>query len=119
MINNPINIEISSIYGYHGVIEVIPVYEDNGSAFTPTGIYQLYEGCPPDSSSDFDTAHFEKYWESIELMGAAHPGFLGEIHFNGFRLFEWKYIGYYLSEGDVCQVVNALQDFDSNAVTDC
>jgi hypothetical protein len=119
MINNPVHIEIAFAYGMYGAIEVVPIYEDNGSAFLPTGVYQLYEGCQPESyESEIDLILNEKYLESIDLMGANHPGFLGELQFTGYRLFEWKYIGYYLTEGEVYQVVTALQDFDSDAVLD-
>lgn len=44
-------------------------------------------------------------------MGDDNPFFLGEIRFHGFANFEWQYLGKYLNEDEVLQVINYIQDF--------
>lgn len=43
-------------------------------------------------------------------MGDANPGYLGELHFTGVAYFEWKYEGDRLTENEVWQIVDCIQD---------
>ncbi|QEC74705.1 hypothetical protein [Mucilaginibacter ginsenosidivorax] len=43
-------------------------------------------------------------------MGEANPGYLGELHFTGVAYFEWRYEGDRLTENEVWQIVDCIQD---------
>jgi len=74
-----------------------------------THAYRIYEGYPAEEADNFEE-RLEKYLEYVALEGEASPGFLGELHFDGNTTFEWRYIGSRLSETEVLQVVDLLQD---------
>ncbi|WPU96443.1 hypothetical protein SNE25_13025 [Mucilaginibacter sabulilitoris] len=69
----------------------------------------MYEGYPAEESEDIEE-RLERYLEYVELEGEANPGFLGELHFQGMTVYEWIYTGQRLSEAEVLQVVDLLQD---------
>jgi len=50
----------------------------------------------------------EQYPDNLEIMGDDNPCFLGELHFTGSALFEWKYKGKQLAEYEIWQVVDLM-----------
>lgn len=109
MLNNPALLQITKDDGSEQTIDIFPVYRQEGDLYVATQAYRIYEGYPAEENEDFEE-RVEKYLEGIELEGVAHPGFLGELHFQGTTAFEWKYLGDRLSEAEVLQVVDILQD---------
>jgi hypothetical protein len=109
MLNNPALIQITRDNGYEQPIDIFPVYRQEGNVYVATRAFRIYEGYPAEDGEDFEE-RLDKYLEYIELEGEANPGFLGELHFDGMTAFEWKYSGNRLSEAEVLQVVNVLQD---------
>lgn len=49
-------------------------------------------------------------------MGEDNPGYLGELHFTGIGMFEWKYEGSQLQEAEVWQIVDCIQDHAAGKV---
>ncbi|SDE63060.1 hypothetical protein SAMN05216464_10826 [Mucilaginibacter pineti] len=109
MLNNPALLQIIRDGGLVQPLDIFPVYRQEGNVYVATSAYRLYEGYPAEEGDDFEE-RLDKYLEYVELEGAEHPGFLGELHFQGSTAFEWKYSGTALSEAEVLQVVELLQD---------
>jgi hypothetical protein len=111
MLRNPFFIEISRPAGTCRTLEIIPVYEQRGDSFVATRNFRIYAGYEPDAlqSIDGDTLR-EQYLENLELMGKDNPCFLGELQFNGFAYFEWRYLGDRLNGKEVWQIVDLLQN---------
>ncbi|TSJ44419.1 hypothetical protein FO440_09640 [Mucilaginibacter corticis] len=109
MLNNPALIQITRDDGSHQPIDIFPVYRQEGDLYVATQAFRIYEGYPAEEGEDFEQ-RLENYLEYVALEGIAHPGFLGELHFQGTTTFEWKYLGNRLSEAEVLQVVDILQD---------
>ncbi|SEN02846.1 hypothetical protein SAMN05192574_102228 [Mucilaginibacter gossypiicola] len=109
MLNNPALLQIIRDDGQGQTIDIFPVYRQEGDLYVATHAYRIYKGYPAEEGEDFEE-RLEKYLEYVELEGEANPGFLGELHFNGLTAFEWKYIGNRLSEAEILQVVDVLQD---------
>lgn len=109
MLNNPALIQIVRDGGRLATVDIFPVYRQDGELYVATQAFRLYEGYPDEAGEDFEE-HLERYLESVELEGEANPGFLGELHFNGTTIYEWKYKGGNLSETEVLQIVDLLQD---------
>lgn len=109
---NPINLQIKRADNTWDIIEAAPLLIEVNHELVPTGTFQLYRGFPEFDSNLFDAdALRERYVESLELIGEANPGYLGELHFKGIGLFEWKYEGNQLVEDEVWQIVDCIQDF--------
>jgi hypothetical protein len=104
MLNNPALIQITRAGGDIQPLDIFPIYRQEGEVFVTTGGFRLYEGYPDDEEQ------LERYLENIDLEGEAHPGFLGELHFHGTTVYEWQYQGTQLTEAEVLQVVELLQD---------
>jgi hypothetical protein len=109
MLNNPALLQITKDDGSEQTIDIFPVYRQEGELYVATQAYRIYEGYPAEQGEDFEE-RLDKYLEYVELEGEANPGFLGELHFDGATAFEWKYTGNRLSETEVLQVVDILQD---------
>lgn len=109
MLNNPALIQITRDNGRMETVDIFPVYRQEGELYVATQAFRLYEGYPDEGGEDFEE-RLERYLEYVELEGEANPGFLGELHFPGTTVFEWKYMGQRLSEAEVLQVVDLLQD---------
>lgn len=111
MQHNPFFIEVSQPTGRYRTLELIPVYHQHGDRFVATRSLRIYAGYEPEDhqSIDGDTLR-EQYFDNLDLMGNDNPCFLGELHFNGFAYFEWRYLGRQLSEKEVWQIVDLLQN---------
>jgi hypothetical protein len=111
MLNNPFFIEIKHVYGRFSPIEVIPIYQENNGQFIASGNFRLYTGYHPDDGI-YGNAEVlrEQYFDNVELMGDDNPCFLGELHFPGFALFEWRYTGSRLTGTEIWQIVDLLQN---------
>ncbi|QKJ28357.1 hypothetical protein HQ865_00800 [Mucilaginibacter mali] len=109
MLNNPALIKITRDNGLLETVDIFPVYRKEGELYVATQAFRLYEGYPAEEVEDFEERS-ERYLEYVELEGEANPGFLGELHFQGTTVYEWKYTGQHLSEAEVLQVVDLLQD---------
>jgi hypothetical protein len=59
----------------------------------------------------------DRYLENIELETEANPGYLGLLHFKGIGFFEWKYEGQQLTEPEVWQLVDCIQDYHAGKAT--
>lgn len=111
MFNNPFFIEISRGPGSYSPVELIPIYREENGQFSASGNFRLYTGYLPDNGRYGDAqALREQYFDNLELMGDDNPCFLGELYFEGFAFFEWRYDGGRLSEGEVWQVVDLMQN---------
>ena len=111
---NPINLQIQRADRYWTLIEVTPLLIEEGNELVGTGIYELYEGYPDQESDLYDVeALREKYLANLELSGDDHPGFLGALHFTGMDFFEWRYKGTQLTEFEVLQIIDCIQDYTS------
>jgi hypothetical protein len=112
--NKPITIEIKRQDESWDLVEVMPVWMEQGDAFVTTGSYRLCRGYPEFYSKLYDAeAMRERYLENIELQAEAHPDYLGQLHFKGIGFFEWKYEGDQLTEREVWQLVDCIQDYNS------
>lgn len=109
MLNNPALIQITRDNGRTETVDIFPVYRQEGELYVATQAFRLYEGYPAEEEEDFEERS-ERYLEYVGLEGEANPGFLGELHFQGTTVYEWKYTGQCLSETEVLQVVDLLQD---------
>ena len=109
MLNNPALIQITRDNGRTETVDIFPVYRQEGELYVATQAYRLYLGYPDEGDEDFEE-RLERYLEYVEVEGEANPGFLGELHFQGTTVYEWKYTGQRLSEAEVLQVVDLLQD---------
>jgi hypothetical protein len=109
MLNNPALLQITRGDGSKQAIDIFPVYRQEGELYVATQAYRIYEGYPAEEGEYFEE-RLEKYLAYVELEGEANPGFLGELHFDGITAFEWKYSGNRLSEAEVLQIVDVLQD---------
>lgn len=109
MLNNPALIQITRDNGRLETIDIFPVYRQEGDLFVATQAFRLYQGYPNEDADDYEE-RLDKYLESLELEGEAHPGFFGELPFQGMTVYEWKYSGSQLSETEVLQIVDLLQD---------
>jgi hypothetical protein len=113
-VTSPINLQIKRADNTWDIVEAAPLLIEEGQELVPTGTFQLYRGFPEFDSHLFDAeALRERYVESLELMGEANPGYLGELHFTGVGYFEWKYLGGQLQENEVWQIVDCIQDFSA------
>lgn len=109
---DPINLQIKRTDNTWDIIEAAPLLIEVDHNLVPTGTFQLYRGFPEFDSNLFDAGTLrERYVESLELIGEANPGYLGELHFKGVGLFEWKYQGNQLDEDEVWQIVDCIQDY--------
>jgi hypothetical protein len=116
--NNPVTIEIKRQDDSWDLVEVMPVWVEQGHEFVSTGSFRLYRGYPEFDSKLYDAEAMRKrYLENIELQAEAHPGYLGLLHFKGVRFFEWKYEGHQLVENEVWQLVDCIQDYTSGKGT--
>lgn len=114
---HPINLQIKRADNSWDIIEAAPLLIEEGHELIPTGTFQLYRGFPEFDSNLFDAdALREQYMESISLMGEDNPGYLGELHFTGIGMFEWKYEGSQLQEMEVWQIVDCIQDHAAGKV---
>ncbi|MDB5116512.1 MAG: hypothetical protein JWQ79_2004 [Mucilaginibacter sp.] len=103
--NNPVTIEIKRQDESWDLVEVMPVWVGQRNEFVTTGSYRLCRGYPNFGSNLYDAeAMRERYLETIELQGEAHPDHLGQLHFKGIGFFEWKYEGDQLTEREVWQL---------------
>jgi hypothetical protein len=111
MLHNPFFIEVSQPAGRCRTLELIPVYRKHGDLYVATRSYRIYAGYEPDEIQyvDGDTLR-KQYFDNLELMGDDNPCFLGELQFNGFAYFEWRYLGERLSDKEVWQIVDLLQN---------
>lgn len=111
MLHNPFFIEISRPADTFPTLEIIPVYEQRGDCSVATRNFRIYAGYEPDALQSVEgEALREQYFENMELMGNDNPCFLGELQFNGFAYFEWRYPGDRLSGKEVWQIVDLLQN---------
>jgi hypothetical protein len=112
--NTPINLQIKRTDDTWDNIEAAPLLTEKNHRLVPTGIFQLYLGFPELDADHFDIdALRERYVENLVLMGDANAGYLGELQFTGIGFFEWKYSGSQLTEAEVLQVVDCIQDYAS------
>ena len=109
MLNNPALIQITRDNGRMETVDIFPLYRPDGWLYVATQAFRLYEGYPDEESEGFEE-RLERYLKYLELEGEAHPGFFGELHFQGTTVYEWKYTGNLLSEAEVLQIVDILQD---------
>lgn len=111
---NPINLQIQNAQRYWTIVEVTPLLIEKGNKLISTGTYELYKGYPEHDSDLYNAeALLERYLAALELSGEDHPGFLGALHFKGIDFFEWKYEGTQLTEFEVLQIVDCIQNYTS------
>lgn len=107
---DPINLQVRRFDDTWVIIEAAPLLTEEGHELRPTGTFQLYRGFPNLANTTASSDAHERYLESLSLMGEDDPGYLGELHFTGVAYFEWKYDGPYLTENEVWQIVDCIQD---------
>lgn len=107
---DPINLQVRRADNTWDIIEAAPLLIEEEKQVKATGTFQLYQGFPNLSASKINGEAHERYLESLTLMGEANPGYLGELHFTGVAYFEWKYEGGRLTENEVWQIVDCIQD---------
>ena len=112
--NNPVTIEIRRQDDSWDLIEVMPVWIEKEGIYIPNGSYHLCQGYPYLDSDRYDAeAMRERYMENFEVEREEHPGYLGQLHFKGLGFFEWKYDGHQLTEPEVWQLIDCIQDYHS------
>jgi len=107
---DPINLQVRRADHTFDIIEAAPLLFEDGHKLKPTRTFQLYRGFPNLKGTALDSKAHERYLESLTLMGEDNPGYLGELHFTGIAYFEWKYEGDRLTEREIWQVVDCIQD---------
>lgn len=107
---NPINLQVRRADDTWDIIEAAPLLIEEEQELIPTGTFQLYQGFPNLNGTEINSQAHAKYVESLTLMGEDNPGYLGELRFTGVAYFEWKYAGSRLTESEVWQIVDCIQD---------
>ena len=107
---DPINLQVRRADDTWDIIEAAPLLTEDRHELKSTGTFQLYQGFPHLTNTALSSEAHEKYLESLALMGEDNPGYLGELHFTGLAYFEWKYEGNRLTEKEVWQIVDCIQD---------
>ncbi|WP_428330092.1 hypothetical protein [Mucilaginibacter sp.] len=111
MLHNPFFIEVSQPTGRYRTLELIPVYRENAGEFVATRNYRIYAGYIPEPGDETDGDSLrQQYLDNQEIMGDDNPCYLGELRFEGFAFFEWRYLGQQLNPNEVWQIVDLLQN---------
>lgn len=111
MLHNPFFIEVSRPTGRFRTLELIPIYQQESDHYIATRNFRIYAGYETDEHQQYDGDSLrDQYFDNLELMGDDNPCYLGQLNFEGFGFYEWRYVGHRLGQKEVWQIVDLLQN---------